>query len=132
MTMTDPIADYLTRIRNAIQAGHTSVDIPESRIKREISRVLLRERFIARYVRIRDNKQGMLRIYLKYTPEGESVIDGIERVSRPGYRIYYGVDEIPRILNGLGIIVLTTPKGLMTDNEARRNRIGGEPLCKVW
>jgi len=132
LSMTDPIADYLTRIRNAIQAGHTSVDIPESRIKREISRVLLRERFIARYIRIRDNKQGMLRIYLKYTPEGESVIDGIERASRPGYRIYYGVDEIPRILNGLGIIVLTTPKGVMTDNEARRNRIGGEPLCKVW
>ena len=130
--MTDPIADLLTRIRNAGKAGHVSVDIPESRLKRDITRVLLQERFIARYIRIRDKKQGLLRIYLKYSSEGEHVIDGLKRVSRPGLRLYYGVDEIPRVLNGLGVMILTTPKGVITDKQAKRQRVGGEPLCMVW
>ncbi|MDP8238652.1 MAG: 30S ribosomal protein S8 [Candidatus Hatepunaea meridiana] len=132
MTMTDPVADFLTRIRNAVHAGHKSVDIPESRLKREISRVLAIEKFISHYIRIRDGKQGMIRIYLKYTSEGESVIDGLKRVSRPGLRLYYSVDEIPRVLNGLGVMILTTPKGVMTDKRARQLRVGGEPLCTVW
>lgn len=132
MSMTDPIADYLTRIRNAGRAGKNTVDIPESRLKLDITRVLMKERFIDRYIRIRDNKQGLLRLFLKYTSEGNSVIDGIKRVSRPGRRLYYSVDEIPRVLNGLGIMILTTPKGVITDKQARRLRVGGEPLCMVW
>jgi len=130
--MTDPIADYLTRIRNACMVQHETVDIPESGLKLSITRVLAREKFIARYVRIRDDKQGILRIYLKYTPEGKSVIDGIQRASRPGRRLYYGADDIPRVLSGLGIMILTTPKGVMTDHDARQERVGGEPLCMVW
>lgn len=130
--MTDPIADYLTRIRNACTAQHQTVDIPESQLKLRITRVLAREKFIGRYIRIRDNKQGILRIFLKYTPEGKSVIDGIKRVSRPGLRLYYSADEIPRVLGGLGIMILTTPKGVMTDHDARRERVGGEPLCMIW
>ncbi len=130
--MTDPIADFLTRIRNAAMAGHSTVDIPESRIKREMTRVLMRERFINRYIRIRDGKQGILRLYLKYTDDGKCVIDGIKRASRPGLRIYYGVDEIPRVLNGLGVMILTTPSGVISDKQARRLRVGGEPLCVVW
>ena len=130
--MTDPVADFLTRIRNAALTGHTTVDIPESRLKRELTKVLLREKFISRYIRIRDGKQGRLRLYLKYSVDGVSVIDGLQRVSRPGLRIYYGVDEIPRVLNGLGVMILTTPKGIITDRQARQLRVGGEPLCKIW
>ncbi len=130
--MTDPVADFLTRIRNAALAGHKTVDIPESHLKRDLTRVLLQERFISRYIRIRDSRQGILRLYLKYTEDGVSVIDGLHRISRPGLRIYYGVDEIPRVLNGLGVMILTTPKGVITDKQARRLRVGGEPLCKVW
>jgi small subunit ribosomal protein S8 len=132
MSMTDPIADLLTRIRNASDARHHTVDIPESSMKRELVRVLLRERFIARYVRIRDGKQGLLRVYLRYQDDGKSVIDGIERVSRPGRRLYYGAKEIPRVLNGLGTMILTTPAGVITDKQARKKNVGGEPLCIVW
>ena len=132
MSMTDPIADYLTRVRNAGRAGLNSVDVPESQIKLGITRVLRKERFIDRYIRIRDNKQGLIRLYLKYTSEGEPVIEGIQRISRPGRRMYYSVDEIPRVLNGLGIMILTTPKGVITDKQARKMRVGGEPLCMVW
>jgi small subunit ribosomal protein S8 len=130
--MTDPIADYLTRLRNAGKAGHHTVDVPESKLKRDITRVLMREHFIERYVRIRDKRQGLIRVYLKYTPDGDPVIDGIQRVSKPGRRVYYSVDEIPRVLNGLGIMILTTPKGIITDKQARRLRVGGEPLCMIW
>ncbi|NQU04635.1 MAG: 30S ribosomal protein S8 [Calditrichaeota bacterium] len=132
MSMTDPIADFITRIRNASRAGHVSVDIPESHIKRDIAKVLVRERFIEKYIRIRDDKQGIIRIYLKYTPDGKSVIDKINRISRPGLRLYYGVDKIPRVLNGLGVLIITTPKGVMSDKQAREERVGGEPLCEVW
>ncbi len=132
MSMSDPISDLLTRIRNASSARHHTVDIPESTLKREIVKVLLRERFIARYVRIRDGKQGLIRVYLRYTEEGTGVIDGLERVSRPGRRLYYGTTEIPRVLNGLGTMILTTPAGIVTDRQARKLHIGGEPLCIVW
>lgn len=132
MSMTDPIADFLTRIRNGTRAKLVSVNIPESTIKREIAKVLVKEGFIKKYIRIRDNKQGILRIYLKYTPDGESVIEKINRMSRPGLRLYYGVDEIPRVLNGLGVMIMTTPRGVMTDRQARSMRVGGEPLCTVW
>ena len=132
MATQDPVSDYLTRLRNAAGAKHRTVEIPESSLKREITRVLLRERFINRYIRIRDGKQGLLRIYLKYTDDGKSVIDGLERISKPGRRIYYGADEIPRVLNGLGIMVLTTPAGILTDRQARKLNVGGEPLCRVW
>lgn len=132
MSMSDPIADYLTRIRNAVRAKHLYVDIPESNLKRELSRVLLREKFISRYIRIRDGKQGLLRLYLKFTPDGKPVIDDLQRVSRPGLRKYFSVDEIPRVLGGLGIMILSTPKGVMTDREAREQRVGGEPLAVVW
>ncbi len=132
MSMTDPIADLLTRIRNAYRANKKSVDIPDSRMKRDIARVLLRERFISKFIRIRDDRQGLLRVYLKYMKDGTSVIDDLQRVSRPGRRVYYSTNEIPRVLNGLGILIMTTPKGVMTDRQARENGVGGEPLAKVW
>ncbi|MFC2150419.1 30S ribosomal protein S8 [Calditrichota bacterium] len=132
MSMTDPIADYLTRVRNAGRAGHKTVDIPESSIKLGITRVLLKEKFIVKYIRIRDTKQGLIRVYLKYTDTGEAVIDQINRLSRPGCRIYYGAKEIPRVLNGLGTLILTTPEGVLSDRDARKLNVGGEPLCEVW
>lgn len=132
MSMTDPIADYLTRIRNATRANFKTVDIPESGLKLNITRVLMRERFIKKYIRIRDGKQGKIRIYLKYSDNGESVIENLQRVSTPGRRVYYGAGEIPRVLNGLGLMVLTTPKGVVSDKTARDFHVGGEPLCVVW
>jgi small subunit ribosomal protein S8 len=132
MSKTDPVADYLTRLRNACGAHHKMVDIPESGLKLALTRVLLREKFISRYIRIRDGRQGLLRLYIRYTPEGKSVIDTLQRVSTPGRRLYYGVDKIPRVLNGLGVMILTTPKGVMTDSQAREMRVGGEPLCEIW
>ncbi len=132
MSMTDPIADLLTRIRNATRANKKTIDIPDSRLKRDIAKILVQERFVTRYIRIRDNKQGLLRLYLKYTSEGESVIDDLQRVSRPGRRMYFRSNKIPRVLNGLGVLIMTTPKGVMTDRQAREQGVGGEPLCKVW
>ncbi len=132
MSMTDPVADYLTRIRNATRANFKTVDIPESTIKLNITRVLWRERFIEKYIRIRDKKQGLIRIFLKYDNEGTSVIEDLQRVSTPGRRVYYSHDQIPRVLNGLGILIMTTNKGVMSDFHARRLKVGGEALCKVW
>ena len=132
MSMTDPVADMLTRIRNAAMAKFKIVDIPESKIKLNITRVLLRERFIEKYIRIRDGKQGIIRIFLKYDKEGASVIEDLQRVSTPGRRVYFSADEIPRVLNGLGIMIMTTNKGVITDYNARQLGVGGEPLCKVW
>ena len=132
MSMTDPIADLLTRIRNATRANKKTIDIPDSRLKRDIAKILVQERFVTRYIRIRDIKQGLLRLYLKYTSEGESVIDDLQRVSRPGRRMYFRSNKIPRVLNGLGVLIMTTPKGVMTDRQAREQGVGGEPLCKVW
>lgn len=131
MSMTDPIADILTRIRNAIHANHRKVDIPASNLKKEIARVLLEQSFIQNFIYIEDGKQGILRIYLKYN-ESNSVIAGLRRVSSPGLRKYVGVKEIPRVLNNLGIAILSTPKGVMTGLEARREGVGGEVLCYVW
>lgn len=130
--MTDPIADLLTRVRNACQARHAKVEVPASKLKQEIARILLEQRFINNYVYVEDQKQGILKIYLKYEAEGESVISSLRRVSKPGRRVYVGADQIPKVLNGLGIAILTTPKGIVTDKEARRLHTGGEVLCYVW
>jgi len=130
--MTDPIADMLTRIRNACHAGHRRVDIPASKLKREIARVLAENRFIDNFAFIEDDKQGVLRLYLRYGKNSESLILGIQRVSRPGLRHYSSKSKIPRILRGLGIAIVSTSRGVMTDREARSAGVGGEVLCKVW
>ena len=132
MVMTDPIADMLTRIRNAVMANHDEVEVPASKMKLEIARVLAQEGFIRGYELIDDGKQGILRIKLKYGPNRERVIHGIKRVSKPGRRIYVKKDEIPRVMGGLGIAILSTSRGIMADREARRLGIGGEVICYVW
>jgi small subunit ribosomal protein S8 len=130
--MTDPIADYLTRIRNAQQAGHRRVDIPASKMKRAITKILLDKGYIQNYMDIDDGKQGLIRVFLKYDQYGHSVIRQIERVSKPGLRKYTPSNEVPRVLNGLGIAILTTSQGVMTDKEARRMNVGGEVICTVY
>ena len=130
--MTDPIADMLTRVRNACRAGHRKVDIPSSRMKREIARLLKESGFVHNYAHIDDNRQGYLRLYLKYSSDEECAIQGLKRESRPGLRRYVGKDEIPRILNGLGVAILSTSKGILTDRTARREGVGGEVVCSVW
>ncbi|HID94536.1 MAG TPA: 30S ribosomal protein S8 [Candidatus Latescibacteria bacterium] len=132
MSMTDPVGDMLTRIRNACRARHRKVDIPSSRMKESIAKILMNEKFINNYVLIEDNKQGYLRLYLKYDSDKTSVIRGIKRISKPGLRKYVGKDQIPRVLNGLGIAILSTPKGVLTDREARQVGVGGEVICYVW
>lgn len=131
MTMTDPIADYLTRLRNAIQAKHKRVDIPVSRMRRELTRLLVDQKYIGGFTEIDGKPQGVLRIQLKYT-DGRSVITGLRRVSTPGLRAYAGVEGLPRVLGGLGIAVVSTSRGLMTDRQARDARMGGEVLCEIW
>jgi len=132
MSMTDPISDYLSRIRNAAMAHHSKVDIPASKIIKEITRILHEEGYIRNYTTIDDNKQGVVRIYLKYGEDRKSAIHGLKRISRPGYRRYANVQSIPRVLNGLGVAVLSTPKGLLPDKKARKERLGGEVLFYVW
>ena len=132
MSMTDPVADMLTRIRNAARAGHRKVDIPSSKMKREVSRILKERGFVHNYAYVDDGLQGYLRLYLKYSEDEESAIQGIQRVSRPGLRKYVGKDEIPRVLNGLGIAILSTSRGVLTGAEARRDGVGGEYICRVW
>lgn len=132
MSMTDPIADMLTRIRNAAQARHKRVDVPASKLKLEIARILLKERFIANYKFVEDGPQGTIRIYLKYTPDEEPVINGIERVSKPGLRRYCGADGIPRIFGGMGVSILSTSRGVLSGREAKSVGVGGEILCSVW
>jgi len=131
MTMTDPVSDYLTRVRNAIQAKHKKVDIPASGLKLALTKVLLDQQFIAGFKQMSDTHQGTIRIQLRYT-DGKPAILGLRRVSTPGLRRYVGMDDIPRVLGGLGVAILSTPKGLMTDKEARHARIGGELLCEIW
>jgi small subunit ribosomal protein S8 len=131
MSMTDPIADFLTRIRNACQAGHPKVDVPASKVKRELARVLAEERFIDNFAYYEDGKQGQLRIYLRYN-DNKSIIRGLKRVSRPGLRQYVPKHKMPRILRGLGVAIISTSQGLLTDRDARRLGIGGEILCNVW
>ncbi|WP_353685166.1 30S ribosomal protein S8 [Thermodesulfovibrio sp. 3907-1M] len=132
MMMTDPIADMLTRIRNAIKVKADKVDIPASRMKIEISKILKEEGFIKSYKIIKDKKQGIIRINLKYTPEGDSVISNLRRISKPGRRVYVSKDEVPRVMGGLGIAILTTSQGVMTDKECRHRGVGGEVICYVW
>lgn len=132
MTMTDPIADMLTRIRNAYTVGHERVDIPGSKVKRAIADILAQEGFIADYQWIEDGKQGVIRIFLKYGPGKRRVIQGLKRISRPGRRIYARKDQIPRVLGGLGVAVLSTSRGIMSDKQARAQGIGGEVLCYIW
>ncbi|MEO1022229.1 MAG: 30S ribosomal protein S8 [Bacteroidota bacterium] len=130
--MTDPIADFLTRIRNAQTAGHRKVDVPASKLKRAMAKILVDKGFISKYIDIEDGKQGMIRMFLKYDSYGLPVIRDLSRVSKPGLRVYEGGDSVPRSQNGLGIVILSTSKGVMTDKEARKLNVGGEILCTVY
>jgi len=132
MSVTDPVADFLTIIRNGVRAKHRRVDVPSSKLKMEIAKVLLRERFINNLKLIEDSKQGVLRVYLKYASDDSNVISGIKRVSKPGRRVYVNKSKIPRIVGGLGTAVLSTSRGLMTDREAREAGLGGEIVFQVW
>jgi small subunit ribosomal protein S8 len=132
MTMTDPIADMLTRIRNANVVKHETVDVPASNMKKEISRILLEEGFIRGYDVIEDGKQGIIRVQLKYGVNNERVITGLKKISKPGMKVYAAKDELPRVLGGLGIAVISTSKGILTDKQARRDNVGGEVICYVW
>ena len=132
MQITDPIADMLTRIRNAGTAKHETVDVPASKMKISIAQILLDEGYIKGFQIIDDGTQGIIRITLKYLPGKQRVIQGLRRVSKPGLRVYAGADELPRVLNGLGIAIISTSKGVMTDNEARKLHVGGEVLAFVW
>ena len=130
---TDPIADFLTRLRNAAAAKHQRVDVPVSKLKTEIARILKEEGYISTYKMVDENKtHKTLRIFLKYTPDRRSVITGLKRISRPGARAYLGSDDIRPVVGGLGISIMTTPKGLMSGRAARKAKIGGELLCEVW
>ncbi|MBO3444821.1 MULTISPECIES: 30S ribosomal protein S8 [Clostridia] len=132
MTMTDPIADMLTRIRNANVVKHETVDVPASNMKKELARILLEEGFIKGYDVIEDGKQGIIRMQLKYGQAGERVISGLKRISKPGMRVYAANQEIPKVLNGLGISIISTSKGIITDRQARKENVGGEVICYVW
>lgn len=130
---TDPIGDFLTRIRNAAAAKHQRVDVPASRLKTEIARILKEEGYISTFKLVEESKtRKLLRVFLKYTPDRRSVISGIKRISRPGARCYLGASEIRPVVGGLGINILTTPKGLMSGRAARKSKVGGEILCEVW
>lgn len=132
MVMTDPIADFLTRIRNANTVNHEKVEIPASNVKQSLATSLKEEGFIKDYEVIDDGKQGIIRIYLKYGPNREKVITGVKRISKPGLRVYAKKDEIPKVLGGLGIALISTSKGIMTDKQARKSGLGGEVICYVW
>ncbi|OGL40598.1 MAG: 30S ribosomal protein S8 [Candidatus Schekmanbacteria bacterium GWA2_38_11] len=130
--LTDPIADMLNRIRNALKASHEKVDVGASNLKLEIAKILEEEGFIKKYKLLRDRKQGVIRITLKYDEEGQPVIAGLKRVSTPGRRYYVSKDNIPKVLNGLGIAILTTSKGIMTDKRCSADGVGGEVICEIW
>ena len=132
MQITDPVADMLTRIRNANTAKHESVDVPASNLKKAIAQILLDEGYIKSFEVVEDGTQGIIRIQLKYLAGKEKVISGLRRVSKPGMRVYAGADELPRVLKGLGIAIISTSKGVMTDKKARANHVGGEVLAFVW
>jgi len=129
---TDPISDYLARIQNAQQAGHRRVDIPASKVKRAMTQILEDKGYISRFIDIDDNKQGVLRLFLKYDAYGQPVIRHIKRISKPGLRKYSQANDIPRSLNGLGIVILSTSSGIMTDKEAKKLNVGGELLCSIY
>ena len=132
MSFTDPVADLLTRIRNAINARQQKLDVPASKLKMEIARILKEEGYLANFKATEENGQKVLRLYLKYGSNNDAAITNLARVSRPGCRVYVGHNEIPRVLGGLGISILTTPKGVMTGRQARKSGVGGEVLCEVW
>jgi small subunit ribosomal protein S8 len=132
MSMTDPIADMLTRIRNAGHARFDKVDIPASRMKISLARIFKDEGFIKNYKVIKDNRQGILRVYLKYGEHQTPLIQGIQRVSKPGRRVYAGFEELPKVQGGLGVAVISTSKGVVTDRQARKLQVGGEVLCEIW
>jgi small subunit ribosomal protein S8 len=132
MSVTDPIADYLTIIRNGLKARFKYVDVKASNLKRQITKILYQQGFVKRYIFIEDGKQGLIRIWLKYDDTGAAVINVIKRGSTPGRRTYVSFNNLPRVKNNLGVAILTTPKGVMTDREAARNHVGGEVLCYVW
>ena len=132
MNTTDPIADMLTRIRNANSSKHKTVDIPASNMKKAIAKILFEEGYIKAFEEINDDAQGVIRITLKYDEKGARVIDGLKRISKPGLRVYASKDELPQVLNGLGIALISTSKGIKTDKEARKEGLGGEVLAYVW
>ncbi|MDY4975957.1 MAG: 30S ribosomal protein S8 [Clostridia bacterium] len=132
MQITDPIADMLTRIRNANSAKHESVDVPASNMKKAIAQILLEEGYIKNYQVIEDDKQGVIKVTLKYGENKSKVISGLKRISKPGLRVYASCEKLPRVLNGLGVAVISTSKGVMTDKQARAQKIGGEVLAFIW
>jgi len=132
MSMTDPIADMLTRIRNGITSRHDRVELPSSKLKVELAKILKSEGFISNYKVVEEGPQPTLRLYLKYSDDGEPVIHGIERISRPGRRVYRGKEEIPQVLGGLGLAIVSTSQGVLSGQEAARKGVGGEVLCQVW
>jgi small subunit ribosomal protein S8 len=132
MTMTDPIADMLTRIRNANMVRHEKLEVPASNMKKEIAEILKREGFVRDVEYVEDTKQGIIRIFLKYGQNNERVITGLKRISKPGLRVYAKTEEVPRVLNGLGIALVSTSHGLLTDKEARAKQVGGEVVAYVW
>jgi small subunit ribosomal protein S8 len=132
MSMTDPVADMLTRIRNATNVRHDRADIPASKMKLEIAKILKQEGFIRTFKMLEEGPQGVIRVYLKYADDGEPAIHGIQRVSKPGRRVYRRVEALPKVRNGLGVAVVSTNRGVLTDAQARTMRVGGEVLCEIW
>ena len=132
MSLTDPVADFLARIRNAIKARHQKVDVPASKLKLEMARILKEEGYVSNFKPMEEDGKKIIRVYLKYGNDNQAAISSLNRISRPGCRVYVGNHEIPRILGGLGINILTTPKGVMTGRQARKEGVGGEVLCIVW
>ena len=132
MTMTDPVADMLTRIRNANTAGHATVDIPASKIKKNIAEILVKEGYIKGYEVVAGETQDIIRVTMKYGPDKTKVISGIKKISKPGLKVYAKADEVPKVLGGLGIAIISTSSGLITDKEARKLGVGGEVICYVW
>jgi small subunit ribosomal protein S8 len=132
MSMTDPVSDLLTRIRNATSVRHDRMDVPASKMKLEIAKILKQEGYIRTFKMIEEGPQGTIRIYLKYADDGEPVIHGLRRISRPGRRVYRGVGELPKVRNGLGVAVISTNRGVLTDEQARGLQVGGEVLCEIW
>lgn len=132
MSYNDPVSDYLSRIRNAQQASHRHVDVPASNLKRAMTQILVDKGYVRRYINVDDGKQGLIRLYLKYQKDGTPVIRSMKRVSSPGLRRYVGADDLPRVRNGLGVAIISTSRGVMTDKEARANKIGGEVLAYVY
>ena len=132
MSMTDPVSDMLTRIRNANMVRHDRTDLPASKMKLEIAKILAQEGYIRAFKLLEEGPQGAIRVYLKYADDGEPAIHGMSRVSKPGRRVYRSVDELPRVRNGLGVAVISTSRGVVTDEQARGLRVGGEVLCEIW